>query len=216
MNVQQIIDRARRMTYTNNQQYNDIQAVEDFNIIYREICNKIISEVNEWFFRDIFTTDLVLWQNEYVLPNIVRKLEEVIINWYKATSLELYSWKRTAEDYNNYQSQLNPVYEIKDKSIFIFPAPTENIIWWLKLKWLLLPDKLIKTDTEDKILINEEFHYIISEWMKQFCYQARWKIQEKNDAINEYKMKLSEMIDLLTDRESVPTTWLLPNLKYYE
>tara|TARA_R110002051_G_C8610591_1_gene481822 strand:+ start:740 stop:853 length:114 start_codon:yes stop_codon:yes gene_type:complete len=37
MNVQQIIDRARRLGYVSSNQYNDTQAIEDFNIVRNKL-----------------------------------------------------------------------------------------------------------------------------------------------------------------------------------
>lgn len=216
MTTQEIINRARRLCYTNSVQYNDTQALEDLNIIYNDICNSIIQEVNEWFFWDIFKTDTVVWQSEYTFPNNVLKVEEIYINywdWYvKAINKELISLTKDAWYYEEYESKTSPFYEIKDWSIFIYPTATEITTDWVKMRAIITPVDVTISDT---VVIPTEYHYIISEWMKQFIYQSRGKTNEKNDAELEYKNKKEDMLFQLTDRRNTPTNWLLPNLSYY-
>lgn len=223
MTVQEIINRARRMTYTNSVQYTDAIAIEDFNIIYSDLCNAIIQEVDEWYFWSQYTTDTTIWQNEYVMQSDFSKVETLSIKYSdddtyytQVKYLDTDSLDRDSWYYAVNQDKSNPFYNIKNNSIFIYPSPTEVVTWWIKLKVLLNPTDLLITDWEDDIILPVEYHYIISEWMKQFAYQARWKIQEKNDAINEYNIKKENMIFQLTDRTNLPTVWTLPsNINYY-
>jgi len=222
MTVQEIINRARRMTYTNSVQYTDTQAVEDFNIIYADVVNSIIQEVDEWYFWGQFTADIVSWQNEYSLQEDFWKVSTLSIKYTDTSEytlakyLDTDSLDKDSDYYKTNQSKSSPFYDIKNNSLFIYPSPTEDITDWLRIKSLLKSSDLIISSTEDDIVVSKEYHFVLAEWMKQFMYQSRWKIQEKNDAINEYKLKKSDMIFQLSDRTNLPTTWTLPsNINYY-
>ena len=60
MNVQQIVDRNRRLGHVNSVQYPDAVAVEDINVVYHDIENVIITEVSEDFFWNTFEGDTVV------------------------------------------------------------------------------------------------------------------------------------------------------------
>ena len=220
MTVQEIINRARRLYYTNSVQYTDAQAIEDFNIIYKDLCNSITQEVNEDFFWDIFKTDTAASQSEYTLDTTVNKVENLSIiyeDWWDyvtVTQRELSSLPFDAEYYQENQNKSNPFYEIKDESIFIYPYPDDIISNWLKMRAIITPSSLTISDTT--LLLPDRYHYIITEWLSQFIYQSRWKISEKNDSINNYNNKKEEMLFQLTDRNNQPTDNILPyNLSKY-
>lgn len=63
-----IINDARRWTYTTSDQYSDVNALHDLNIVYRELIATINQDVNEDLFADFFTTNAVKWQSEYSKP----------------------------------------------------------------------------------------------------------------------------------------------------
>ena len=190
MTVQQVVDRARRLWYVDSFQYEDDDAVEDFNIIYHDLENDIVTKIREDYFWDYFTTDSVVWQTEYVLPSN-------IWNWW--TELEKWDWvsvkytntsdfikaRRVNQNwlesddtyYAESQSQSDPFYYIKDDSIFIFPAPDSAIIWWIKMEWIKWLSDLVLTSLEPEIFndkIPTKFHTLISMWMLEYVYQSRW------------------------------------------
>jgi len=216
MTIQEIITRARSLCYTNTVQYSDTQAIEDFNIIYRNMCNSITQEVNEDFFWDIFKTDTVVWQSEYSLPTTVFKISEVSIKesgeYKKAINTSLNSLPNDTDYYKINQSTTSPIYEIKDESIFIYPSPIEEITDWIKMRAIITPPLLPLWWT---ILIPDEYHYIIAQWMQGFIYKRRGKINEKNDAMIEYNWLKEEMLFTLSDRKNTPTNNSLPNLSFY-
>ena len=144
MNVQAIIDRARRLTYTSSNQYTDAQAVEDFNIIYKEIVSRITYEVNEDFFWDILQTSSVVDQSEYVLDPKVRKIRELFIKYNSTddyyTKAEEIDWNTLALDKAWYEanvSQSTPKYYVADESVFLLPAPDEAVSNGVRMNALL-------------------------------------------------------------------------------
>jgi len=63
-----IINDARRWTYSDVSQYSDTNALHDLNILYRELIAFINQDVNEDLFADFFITDAVKGQSEYSKP----------------------------------------------------------------------------------------------------------------------------------------------------
>ena len=68
MTVQEIIDLARTLTHTNSNQVPNDTAIKYLNIVYFKFANRIITEIDEDYFWETFTTDTVVDQSEYVLP----------------------------------------------------------------------------------------------------------------------------------------------------
>jgi hypothetical protein len=69
MTIAEIIARARRLCYVSSAQYPDATAIEDINIVYKDLTNTITNEVNENFFFDIIKADTIIGQNEYTLDD---------------------------------------------------------------------------------------------------------------------------------------------------
>lgn len=218
---QQLIDRARRLWYVDIYQYTDAQAEEDMNIVQEDIANTIITEVWEDFFWDIFTTDLVQNQNEYTLPSNMYKLNWVSILWSSAsteyTKLDTKYPYTEARDISTYENTWDKFYYIADWSVFIYPKPTENIVWWLKLYWIKEINNITKTSAETDILnwrIPTKFHYLIAHWMLEYIYQQRGMLNEANVARNKYLAERSKLVEYLWDRLDVILVWSNPNLDY--
>ncbi len=218
MNVQNIVNRARRLSFTSIGQYNDGMAMEDFNLVNKDLVNTVIQEVNENFFYDILKTTLVANQNEFILDPSVKKVDSVWVNYWtgflKASEIAKSDVKRNYTELNE-ASESSPVFYIADNSIFLFPAAKEDITEWVKLDCFKKASDLAITDDETSILLEPEYHYIIAQWMLSFIFQQRGKINEKNDALIWYENLKSELVQQLTDRSSSPTVGLLPNLDYY-
>ncbi len=60
MNTAQIVARARRLTHTNANNYKDADALEDLNLVYQELVDTIVTEVDEDFFWDFVESDTVI------------------------------------------------------------------------------------------------------------------------------------------------------------
>jgi len=57
--MQDIIDLSRNLTYKTSDQVSDTNLIKYTNINYRQLVRKIINDVNEDFFYEEWTTDLV-------------------------------------------------------------------------------------------------------------------------------------------------------------
>lgn len=228
MDVQSLIDRRRRLTYTTSTQYTNTQALEDLNEVYKDLITTITNEINEDYFYENYTADTVVGQNEYsfVLPTStvtwMDKLKELYIKYsstgdYKKCS---YVWESTMEKpfdfYKTNQSAENPIFYIADKSLFIFPTPTEAVTNWLKISVTTMPIDLLITDTEDKIKIERQYHNTLWLWLDQYIYIQKWMIQESNNAAILYNNSKAELIRKMGERDLSPLETHIPDLSYYE
>ena len=235
MTVSEIIWLARTLTHTTPTQVTDTVALQYLNIVYHNIENTIITDVNEDYFWDKFTTDLIDWQNEYVLQtasfssNWVRKVLDVEVKYTNAQPYyqwidwnSLSNFKYTEDYLRDNLSKDSAFFELREWSLFIYPKPTETVTNWLRLNAIVtLPDLAI-TDTEDKIFPHQsslrDFHYLIAIGMKQYIYSQQREFWEKDNAAQEYAVEKAKMINFINDRYAKPVEWwgtpLWTNLMY--
>jgi len=232
MSVTSLISLARTLTNTNSTQISDAQALEYLNIVYKDMQWRIISEVDDQYFWDSFTTDTVAGQNEYVLPiadSTTLWIKRVTRAECKYQSTDTYKKLLSADTISNYHnpdqyirdnnSTSSPFYDVRDNSIFIYPEPDESITDWLVVYGTITLIDLVSAWAESTIFpINPElrdYHSILSIWMKQYIYSQLRLDNEKNDAINEYETKVAWMIRALRDRTNINMEQQLPNRQYY-
>jgi len=234
MTVQNIIDLARTLTHTTASQVTDEQALVYLNIAYHDLENSITTDINEDFFWDIFTTDTIANQNEYVLPvasattNGVRKITSWEIKW---TEDDINYSKITSDSTSNYSNGLDYLkenidrqkafYELKEWSLFIYPEPDTTITNWLKLEAIVALKDLTLSDTEADIFPNQstirQFHHVLAIWMKPYIYSSQREFQEKDNASQEYGIEKQKVLKYLEDRNNTPVEWYMPiwtNLMY--
>ena len=217
MQVDNIITLSRTLTHTDSDQISDSQALDYLNIVYKKIASEIVMKIDEDYFWDIFETDTVANQNEYVLPlanNLTawfKKITRVELK-YSATdsartlvsSDTIANYKDTVDRLDNDISTANAFYDIKDGSIFIYPAPKQAVTDWLVINAITTLVDLVSWGSESSIYPNNselrEYHDVLAVWMKQYIFSQQWLINEKNDAINEYRLVLDQLLDTLKDR----------------
>jgi len=225
MNVQDLVNRARRLWYVDIAQYSDNVAIEDFNIIYQDIADTIVN-LQEDYFWDYFVADMVNWQNEYTLPNnLTWDYTELYKSIWISTKYDIDSKyikaKRTSPNnldndltyYEDTQSKFSPMYHISDNSYFIYPKPTKAVTSWIKVYWIKTLKDLLITDT---VLfawkIPSKFYSIISLGMLESIYQIRWMINEANNAKQRYELAKKELINAITPRDYWIMEMTTPNL----
>ena len=227
MNVQSIINRARRLWYISSNQYTDTEALEDFNIVRKKLGKVINQRVDEDFFFDILTTDLIANQSEYNLFDdtndiVVDKLQDVYVKYdataaqhTKATLVDKDSLDKDLNWYAENQPQSNPIYYVADESVFVYPEGTA-VTDWLQYHATLKLNDLLITDEEEAILIDAP--ELLADGMLPYIYQKRGLLNEKNDAKVSYENSVSEYIELLSDRISTTQEIETPedSLTYYE
>jgi len=229
MSVQAQVDRVRRLWQVDEHQYDDTTAVEDFNIVYHDIENTIVTEVWEDFFYDILTVDTtVVGQSEYTLPewltgdytSLYKNLWVSIKygkKFEKATKIYPNLLPQDLQWYETNQSPANPVYHISDKSYFIYPAPTVEVSEWLKIYWIKnLADVTISTTELFAGSIPSKFYSIIALWMLEFVYTSQGKVNEAINARARYERERSKLVEYLSDRDDGIYEIQAPDLSYYK
>lgn len=225
MNVENLVERARRLWYVDSSQYNNSQAIEDFNIIYQDIANTIVN-LQEDYFWDFFNSDIIDGQVEYNLPDnltwwFTSLYKTVWISVKYDTNSDYIKAKRISPNnldndldfYAKTQSKFSPVYHISDNSYFIYPEPDKTVTGWIKIYWIKTLKDLIITDTELFAgKIPSKFYSVISLWMLEFIYQARWMLNEANNAKQRYEIAKKELINSISPRDYWITEITTPNL----
>lgn len=231
MDVSKVISDFRLLSWwTDTNQLSDANALILANKIYRDIINKIKVKVKEDFFYDYWKVDnTVVWQEEYRLP--IRndstwvawctKLKGVSImyndtdtEYTKANPQTQANLDKDLMYYKDNQDSSQPFFIVADYSYFVYPAPTTAISDGIILYWISDPANLQSGWDEASIKIPLEYHDLLPIWMVYLYYKSRNLIAEKNDAYNEYKLSLNEMIEELSDRVEVAVTSQMPNLSH--
>ena len=224
-----IFARARRLVNVNSVQWTDADMLLDANVIYHDIIETIANAVWEDLMIRAFWADTVTGQTWYDLQEAT-----ALITWHKKI-------KRVSVQYSStdtYPKVLNEVSQnglplsleyyaentapadafffLNWNKIHIFPAPSEDIIEAIEIKSAITPIDLVNWWAEALNLIPRQFHDTLVQGMIQFELQHLGKINEKNDAINNYERLKNDLVTKLSDRVTAPLVWLLPNLWHLE
>lgn len=202
------------------------------NIVYKKIQNALIRKVNEKYFYDILTADLVAWQSEYNLKNsswTVVGIKKLITTNVKRNTTDTYFTKLDNSSTNLSKQSIDeqqvepdqwPFVEIKDGSLFIYPAPTENVVWGLKVEAIVSLLDLEVDSTEWEIFpYNSElidYHEIISSWIAAEIYRELKLREDYSSAKQLFEMELDKMCDELSDRYNNDLEWTLPSGNQYK
>ncbi len=225
MDVSAIYTLARTLTYTDSTQMPDATLQTFANIVYHDLENVIVSQVNEDFFYQEWTADTVVDQREYVYPVKsgttagLKKLLWVSVK-YASTDTEytkLRESKLSNNDtdlgyYRDWQPSGDPFFIIGDYSVFIYPDPEEAVTNGIKLYWVANLGDIATGGNEVSVKLPIEHHEKIAVGMMQYIYQARWLLNEATSAYNLYNQKKIDLVNDLSDRNKSPVISVLPNL----
>lgn len=233
MDLSAIFSMARDLWYVSNvDKYTDANLLKYANVVYHQLENKIVSDVNEDYFYEIWTTDLVAWQNEYTFePSTataqgMKKLERLEIKWSVDDDYfkEVNPWTTNNTWYATDElevklDKLNAFFQIRDSSIFIFPKPTENVNNGLRLTSIVNLVDLTVNDTEILIFPQHselrQYHPIIAFWIVPFIFRIQGKPNDAQIAQNYYEIESQKMIKEIRERYIAPVEAKLPNSYYY-
>ncbi len=227
MDVSAIYTLARTLTYTDSTQMPDATLAIFANIVYHDLENCIVSQVNEDFFYQEWLADTVIDQREYTFPVKsgttagMKKLLGVSVK-YKTTDTEYQKLRESklannSDDlayYQDGQPSTDPFFIIGDNSVFIYPDPEEVVTSGIKLYGVCNLGDIATSGTEVSVKIPIEHHEKIAIGMMQYIYQARGLLNEAISALNLYNQKKIDIVNELSDRNKSPVTSLLPNLTY--
>lgn len=225
MDLSAIYTLSRANTGTDSSNMPDATLLVVTNQTYRDIINRIVSQVDEGFFYDEWIAATVIGQTEYTFPVRdadtagLKKLKSVSIK-YRATDTE---WKMarpttitnlTADksEYASKQPESDPLYVVYDKSVSIYPAPSE--VNQIKLYGISDPTELQAGATEADIRIPVDFHSLIVLGNEYKIHKIKNNVDEKNDSLAEYEREMVKMVEQLTDRIDRPLESEMPCLNH--
>lgn len=230
MNVQQIIDRAIRLSHTDSDNYTNTMALEDLNLAYQELVDEIVSITKGDYFWDTGKTTTAIWQSEYVAEKLglepndldIKKINKVFIKYtdgqeyptqlkYVAPTL----LEAHPDYYKDTQPTTDPFFYIQDNSIFIYPAPTEVVNWWLELFVIHKPADLAIDWEEADIEIPTQFHKVLSDKLMVYIYESQNKINESQVALQNYDRGIDKMTTFMKARYNNPVNKVITNLDSY-
>ena len=233
MLMEDIFEMAREQAgWVTSAQFPSAWLLKYANVVYKEMQNALIRKVNENYFYDILKADTVANQNEYTL-----KTTSWVAVWLKKIITANIKWKDTDTYYSkldhsstNLSTQAideqkispdqEPFIQIKDGSVFMFPAPTESIVEWLMIEGIVSLTDLVVAWAENTIFpYNSElrdYHKVLAYGIVPYIYGKLKQTNEKISAKQEYLSELNTMVDELSDRFNNDLEWTLPNWNRYK
>lgn len=229
--IKDYLAKARKETNTSVHQLSDAELLDFLNRRRNELVNELITKVNEDFFYEIFTTDLVAGQNEYSLQKCSPEQEGMK----KIISLEIKSREDSpytlipkkgmntlglSLDELNNMSESQTFFDIKDSSIFLYPTPKQTIENGIRGQTITSVRDLQLTDNEEAIFPGHsdlrDFYELIYIGAKIDCRDVKQDFDKKNLALNDYEMTKRKMLSYLSDRYNSPAEFQAPTLDYYK
>jgi len=231
MDVLPILNRARRLTSTDENQYTNDEWVEDINFLYQELCNEIVREVWEDYFWDYVKWKTVVGQSEYDIKDMIDwddvydikkikaffiKYDSTYTNYKRVTYRDFEDYLQGREELETSQNFSNPIYCIKDESTFLFPAPVEVVKDGLYYEIIYTPLDLAIDSVQADIKIPREYHYILAEGMKIYAHESNSRFNEANQARQSFEQEKRKMIEFLQERKQWDIIEELPNLTHLD
>lgn len=230
MNVADFIEKVRNDTHTSEYQVTDTQILDFINEVRNDVVNDIITRINEDFFRDVLT---IQWStqtdvNEYSLRECtstkawVKKINSVEIKWHEDSPFQLLDHRKNTST-NLTMDELNALpesagfFDIKDNSIFIYPAPKEQVLNWIRMQAVvsLLDLTLVWTEADFFPWHSElrEYLNVLVYWVDARVFRAKRYQSEAQEAEVQYNNRRREMLIELSDRYNEPLQTSLPAMR---
>jgi hypothetical protein len=223
MTVNAIMDLARNWTHTTAAQCPNATLIDWVNIRYRELLRKVTTEINENYFVTTATVDAVSSSASYALASDFLKLKEVRFKWNaadtvftKSTEADFSKLPYSVDYYKLYQPIGEPLHQVIGNNLVIAPQ-------FLSTNVLTVDNNQIEYDYEARqvalavagseatVLLPVDYHYVIANGIKQdvLCFVGR--MNEKIDAVNDYRMATQEMLANMTDRDVTQNVLSMPS-----
>lgn len=230
MNVDEILTQARFSTHLTATQMPVLDGMRVMNIVYQDLVGRIIAEVGEDFFFDIYSTNAVAGaeNGEYALPETLSKIRNLSIKpntnpdekHLIATQVGVEQLERDWNYFLENQPQKEPIYYIADNSIFIAPQfaakDVESGLNQIKVYGVKNPVPLVSGGGASTIIIPDRFHPTIAIGMKSHFYESKGKITEAGASEGEYERAINTMITVLSGRVDAPFIAERPINDFYE
>lgn len=229
MNVATIYSTARTLAGTDSTGLPDATAQTLVNIVYRDLINNIKTQVNEDFFYDEWTANLVSGQREYTLPTrtvsvagcnkvlgISILTSSAATEFTKCYETSVGALPDDLSRYSSLQPSESPMYVISDNSVFIYPSPSENVTGGLKIYGIADPIDLATGGAESTVKIPLEQHEVIVHGLVYWHYKSQQRVEKAMEAKAVYDEAKRFMISQLSDRTATPNVSSLPSLSHLE
>lgn len=203
MVITDIATYTREQTGVTVQNITDPQLYRYLNIAYHEIENAIVTDLNEDFFWNEMTFDLVNAQAEYAVFNTTvdgntRGVNKVIslavdFNWNGQFVDATITTGDDLESKRNGTSAQYPLFRVMDWSIEIFPTPNKAVTAGGKIRVVQHLIDLTSGTTEANIYngrIHPNYHYFIALGAMEHIYRQR---KLENDSITARNVFLSKL-----------------------
>lgn len=217
-----ILNMSRELTNVNDTDFSNTRLLPFLNQVKNDLFSYMITWVNEDWNWNIWTTNSVIYQSEYVLPEAASDTEwNLKINWvsinYNGETFEDWSFKYIKAKevkltnlpyswnfYKNNQSADTPIYYVADKSIFIAPHPKEAGSKRIELKWIKSIADYTAFTTEANIKIPLYLHDILVQWVLPYIHRAEWRKDEASFEQKEYETKRDLAVKKFISRVQAP------------
>lgn len=214
-----IYNRSLRLSHTNSADYTTSQASEDLNLRYQDLIDRITNVTKGDYFWDLWETDTVVNQSEYVVEKLgispddldIKKINKVFVKYQSTDTYYTrlnYVNPNSLENHPDYykanQPEIAPFFYIQDNSIFIYPAPEEVVTNGLQIFCIHKPADITTSTSEDDIELPAQFHRILVLGMVADVYYSQGKINEANDAENKYEDAIRDMEAFMKARYNQP------------
>lgn len=196
-----------------------------YNDCRDEIIDSIIAE-KEDFFYSYYSTNTVIWQNEY---RLTKRGDSNGLWWYLdwIHKIKSISWKINSTDgfltkikpisfdsldydVENFDKTVEPFFYIADNSIFLYPTPLEATE--LKIYWIMYPKKIIWSDNET---LPDNISKAIWYWIKKRYLESIWDVNNSIVASQKFEEEKLKVRNIVSWRIITPiqrTTPYLNNL----
>ena len=230
MNVAEFIAKVRTDTHTSEYQLTDTQILDFINEVRNDVANDIITRINEDFFRDVLTIQgsTQIDVNEYSLQKCgynvawVKKINSVEVKWHNDSPFQILDHRKGSSTHLT-MDELNNIpesawfFDINDNSIFIYPAPKEQVSNWIRMQAVvsLLDLTLDWTEADFFPWHGElrEYINVLIYWVDSRVFRAKRYQNEAQEAEVQYNNKRREMLIELSDRYNEPLQTTLPPLR---
>lgn len=199
MDVSKIIAKCRTQTGTSVWQKSDELMLQDLNLVYKEIFSRLSTKSKKYTW-NTFTTDTIVWQNEYIAPKDdnedtwLKRLLKVSVK-YNDGYVPCKMFNKSVAIDENYDNENAPYCLVRDWSIFIYPAPKTAITDWIVVEWQYVPLDLLLDTTSEDIKLNNEYHDILLSWLNMWTFWDKQLFDKKAVCKQEFEEWFARMVE---------------------
>ena len=190
------------------------------------LIDRITAEQEDYFYNEI-KTNIIDWQREYTIPkrwdldsnnnpmDWLQKIKGISIKFkdtdIKYSKLSPNVLENKDNDLQSYSDTSSPFYVVSDNSYFLYPTPTENIINWVIIYWIMYPKELALTDSET---LPDRIKKAILLWVAERFFSSQKMYQEAQIAWAKFVAEINRVAITLSWRIQAPTQITTPNLNH--